>query len=78
MIRNIYIFFLTVRSTNLVKINQKNELREINIKLPSFNRRRLVEYFMTFRKNRLTNVRDNKCTKEIERNNVTIIINAST
>lgn len=66
------------RSTSLTKINQKNEPREINIKLPSFNRRRLVEYFMTFRRNRLTNIRDNKCTKEIERNSVTIIINTST
>lgn len=62
----------------MAKINQKNESKEINIKMPSFNRRRLVEYFMTFRRNRLTNAHDNKCTKEIERNNVTIIINAST
>jgi len=44
--------------------------------IPSFNQC-LVEY-LTFRGNRLTNAHNNKCTKEIERNNITIIINTST
>jgi len=59
-------------------ISQKDKPKEINIMIPSFNHRCFVEYLMTFRGNRLTNAHNNKCTKEIERNNVTIIINAST
>jgi len=61
----------------LITISQKDKPKEINIMIPSFNHRCFVEYLMTFRGNRLTNAH-NKCTKEIERNNVTIIINAST
>ncbi|XP_011698020.1 PREDICTED: uncharacterized protein LOC105455975 [Wasmannia auropunctata] len=63
------------RSADSIMISQKDEPKETNIMIPSLNRRRFVERFMTFRGNRLTNVRNNKCTKEMERHNITIIIN---
>lgn len=60
-------------------ISQKSEYKEIDIMIPSFSRQRVVERIMTLRGDRLMNAHNNKCTKEIERNNVeiTIIINAS-
>lgn len=58
-------------------ISQKDEPKEIDIMIPSFNRQLLVEHITTFRGSQLTNARNNKCTKEMERNDVTIKINAS-
>lgn len=61
---------------SLIMINQKNKSKEIDITIPSFNRRCIVEHNMTSREDRLTKAHNNKYTKEIGKNNV-IIINAS-
>ncbi|XP_029172623.1 uncharacterized protein LOC114941702 [Nylanderia fulva] len=61
------------RSANSIMISQ-NENQGIGITISPFNNRHIVNPIITFRGNRSTNT--NQWTKEIEKNDVTVIINA--
>lgn len=63
------------RSANSIMISQ-SENQEISITISPFNNRHIVNPIITFRGNRSTNTSNNQCTKEIEKNDITVIINA--
>lgn len=67
--------FIMIRSANSIMISQ-NENQEISIMISPFNNQHNVNPIITFRGNRSTNTNNNQCIIEIEKNDITVIINA--